>query len=136
MGKLFVVGLVAGLIDDMTGRAVKALEAADLILAIRKTLAGQAVFSAQAVSCTGMTWIDRCVQNRRCEDADGGNVSSGEQEFTAWRGSSMNWLPMSEFEIEVIQVSRGTERRSVLGAPLIRLGDSLIIRPSGELGDE
>jgi precorrin-3B C17-methyltransferase len=125
MGKLFVVGLGPGHVDGMTGRAVRALEAADLICGYTKYVElVKPYFSHKQYHATGMTSeIDRCraaIDAARTQTV--AMVSSGDAGVYGMAGLIYELaVDEQDVEIEVIPgVTAAQSGASVLGAPLMQ----------------
>jgi precorrin-3B C17-methyltransferase len=125
MGKLYIVGLGPGHIDGMTGRAVKALEAADLICGYTKYIElVKPYYPQKQYHATGMTSeIDRC---RAAIDAAKTQtvamVSSGDAGVYGMAGLIYELAADGEaLEIEVVPgVTAAQSGAALLGAPLMQ----------------
>jgi precorrin-3B C17-methyltransferase len=125
MGKLFIVGLGPGHFDGMTGRAVKALEAADLICGYTKYVElVKPHFSHKQYLATGMTSeIDRCrAAINAAKTQTVAIVSSGDAGVYGMAGLIYELAADEQvLEIEVIPgVTAAQSGASVLGAPLMQ----------------
>ncbi|WP_196603377.1 precorrin-3B C(17)-methyltransferase [Pectinatus haikarae] len=128
MGKITVIGIGPGSLEDMTPRARKAIEKADTIVGYNTYIKLiESLLGEKAVIGTGMMQeIDRCTMALReaCDGHDVAVVSSGDAGVYGMAGLVLELLmqeqPAIRPQIEIIPgVSAVNAAAAVLGAPLM-----------------